>query len=141
MSDHAVVTHPRPGGRDESLGQLVSQVAEQTSRLVKDELRLAQAELLQKAKKAGLGVGLFGSAGVFALYGFGCLVTAAILALAGPLASWLAALIVAGVLFAVVGAAALLGRREIAASAPPVPREAVAGMRQDVHTLTSGTKR
>lgn len=139
MSDQVVTHRPRPAS-DESLGQLVSQVAEQTSRLVRDELRLAQAELMQKGKKAGLGMGLFGGAGLFAVYGLGCLVTAAILALTIPLAGWAAALIVAGVLFGIVGAAALLGAREIAAASPPVPEEAVQGVRQDVHTLKSGTR-
>ena len=116
-------------------GELVSALSEQTSRLIRDELRLAQLELTAKGKRAGAGVGLFGGAGVFALYGFGCVVAAAILALAGPLSDWLAALIVGAALLIVAGIAALIGKREVTAATPPVPEEAVAGLKQDARTL------
>jgi len=122
-----------------SLGELVSQVSEQTSRLVREELRLAQLEMAAKGKRAGMGAGLFGGAGLFALYGLACFVAAAVLALAGPVADWLAALIVGAVLFAVAGLAALVGKREITSATPPVPQEAVAGLKQDVQTLKPGS--
>lgn len=137
MSD----TTPRPNpsaGHEPSLGELVGQMSEQTSRLIKDEFRLAQAEMTAKAKKAGIGAGLFGGAGLMALYGLACLVAAAILALAGPVPDWAAALIIGGVLLAVAGAAALIGKREVAQASPPVPAEAVAGFKHDVNTLKSG---
>ena len=116
-------------------GELVSALSEQTSRLIRDELRLAQLELTAKGKRAGAGVGLFGGAGVFALYGFGCVVAAVILALAGPLSDWLAALIVGAALLIVAGIAALIGKREVTAATPPLPEEAVAGLKQDARTL------
>ncbi len=118
-----------------STGELVSQLSEQTSRLIRDELRLAQLELSAKGKRAGAGVGLFGGAGMFALYGLACFVAAAVLALANPLPAWAAALIVGAALFVVAGAAALVGKREIASATPPVPQEAIAGLKQDVQTL------
>lgn len=118
-----------------STGELVAQLSEQTSRLIRDELRLAQLELTAKGKRAGAGAGLFGGAGMFALYGVGCLIAAAILGLAGPVPDWLAALIVGVVLLAVAGIAAIIGKREISSATPPVPEEAVAGLKQDVQTL------
>jgi uncharacterized membrane protein YqjE len=121
--------------QDTSLGELVSRVSEQTSRLIRDELRLAQLEMTEKGKKAGIGAGLFGGAGLFALYGLACLVTAAILGLAGPVPDWLAAIIVGVALFVVAGVAALIGKREVAAATPPVPEEAVGGLKHDVQTL------
>jgi len=124
-----------PGGSDQSTGDLVSQLTEQTSRLIRDELRLAQLELTAKGKRAGAGAGLFGGAGVFALYGLGCVIAAAILGLAGPLSDWLAALIVGVVLFAIAGVAALIGKREVSAATPPIPQEAVAGLKADAQTL------
>jgi uncharacterized membrane protein YqjE len=124
---------------DASLGELVSRMSEQTSRLIRDELRLAQLELTAKGKKAGLGAGMFGGAGLFALFGLACLVTAAILALAGPVPDWAAAIIVGVALFAVAGIAALVGKREVSAATPPVPEEAVTGVKQDVQTLKTGT--
>lgn len=120
---------------DASTGELVSRVSEQMSRLIRDELRLAQAEVTQKGKKAGLGAGLFGGAGVIALYGVAALVAAAILGLAGPVPDWAAALIVGGVLLIVAGVAALLGKREVSQAAPPMPQEAVAGVKEDIQTV------
>jgi hypothetical protein len=122
-------------GDQPSTGDLVSQLSEQTSRLIRDELRLAQLELTAKGKRAGAGAGLFGGAGMFALYGVACLVAAAVLGLANSLPAWAAALIVGAALFVVAGAAALVGKREIASATPPVPQEAIAGLKQDVQTL------
>jgi uncharacterized membrane protein YqjE len=124
---------------DPSLGELVARVSEQTSRLVRDELRLAQLELAEKGKKAGIGAGLFGGAGIFALYGLACLVAAAVLGLAGPVPDWLAAIIIGAALFAVAGIATLVGKREVTEATPPVPQEAVSGLKQDVQTLKSGS--
>jgi len=124
-----------PGGSDQSTGDLVSQLTEQTSRLIRDELRLAQLELTAKGKRAGAGAGLFGGAGVLALYGFACFIAAAVLGLAGPVPDWLAALIVGVVLFAIAGIAALIGKREVSAATPPIPQEAVEGLKADAQTL------
>lgn len=111
------------------------------SQLIRDELRLAQAELTQKGKKAGIGAGLFGGAGLVAVFGVGALVAAAILALALALPGWLSALIVGAVLLAIAGIAALMGKREIAQAAPPVPEEASAGLRKDVQAVKKGLHR
>jgi hypothetical protein len=121
-----------------SLGELVSRMSEQTSRLIRDELRLAQLEMAEKGKKAGIGAGLFGSAGLFALYGLACLIAAAILGLAGPVPDWLAAIIIGVALFVVAGVAALIGKREVTEAAPPVPEQAVSGVKQDVATIKPG---
>jgi membrane protein len=125
---------------DASIGELVSQLSAQTSRLIRDELRLAQADLAAKGKKAGIGAGLFGGAGIFAVYGLGCLIAAAILGLAGPVDDWLAALIVGAVLLVAAGIAALIGKREVSEASPPIPEEAVDGIKQDVQTLKSGSR-
>lgn len=135
MSDHSA---DAPAS-DLSTGQLVSQLSEQTSRLIRDELRLAQLEMTAKGKRAGMGAGLFGGAGVIALYGLGCLIAAAILGLATAVSAWLAALIIGVVLFAIAGVAALAGKREIGEATPPVPTEAVAGVKRDVDTIKSGS--
>src|ERR1700759_1850180 len=98
---------------DVTIGELVAKVSEHSSRLVRDELRLAQAEMTQKGKKMGWGAGLLGGAGLVALFGFGALVAAAILGLALLVAAWVAALIVAGVLFVVAAGVAVVGKKEI----------------------------
>lgn len=122
-----------------SLGELITQMQAQTSRLIRDELRLAQIETTAKAKKAGIGVGLFGGAGLFSLYGVGALVAAAILGLAIPLDGWLAALIVAAALFAIAGIAALVGKKEISQGTPPVPTEAIQSVSDDIQAIKPGS--
>jgi len=116
---------------DASAAELVTRAAEQMSQLVRDEIELARTELATAGKRVGVGAGLLGSAGTLALYGVAALVAAAILALAEPLAPWLAALIVAVVLFAVAGIAALLGSKQVS-KVKGVPAERVGSVKSDV---------
>lgn len=123
---------------DRSVGELVSDLSDEVRRLVRDEIRLAVFELQRKGKKMGLGAGMFGAAGLFAFFGAGTLVVAAVLALALVVPGWLSALIVAAALFVVAGIAALGGKKEVEQGVPPVPREAIAGVREDVDTVKQG---
>jgi hypothetical protein len=126
---------------DRSVGDLVRNLSEDLSRLVRDEIRLAQAEVGEKAKKAGIGIGAFGGAGVVALYGLGVLIAAAVLGLAAALPAWLAALIVAVVLFVVAGVAALVGRKKLQQAGPPVPTRAIETTKADVAEIKESIKR
>jgi MFS family permease len=110
---------------DASAGELVRQLTEQVSRLVRDELKLAAAEMAQKGARAGRGAGLFGGSGILALYGLACLIGAAVAGLALELTPWLAALIVGAAVLVIAGLAALTGRSQLRKAAPPVPEEAV----------------
>jgi hypothetical protein len=134
-------TPPPPSGDETSTGQLISQLTEQVSRLVRDEARLAQAEVTQKAKRLGIGAGLFGGAGLFAFFGLAVLIAAAVLALALVLPGWLAALIVAVVLFAVAGVLALVGKKDVEKGSPPVPSEAIASTKADIATVKESARR
>jgi len=127
-----------PEPPDQPLGALVHRLSEQIPELVRSELRLAQAELTEKGKAAGVGVGLFSAAGVLGLFALGTLVAAAVLALDLALPAWAAALIVAGVLLVAAGVAALVGKKEVATASPPTPERAVAGVKQDVAALKGG---
>jgi hypothetical protein len=122
------------GGGD-STGELVSRLSQDLSQLVRDELRLAQLEVSGKAKKAGIGAGILGAAGILALYGVGVLIATAILAIALALDAWLAALIVGVVLLAAAGVAALVGKKRVAEAAPPVPERAVESVKRDVDAV------
>lgn len=117
---------------DASTAQLVSQLAAESSQLIRDEIALARTEMTERAKDVGIGAGLFGAAGVLAAFGFGTLVATAVLALDLALPAWAAALIVAVVLFAGAGVAALRGRKTIAEGSPPVPEQAIANVKADV---------
>lgn len=119
----------------ETTGDLVRQLSAQVSTLVRDEIALARVELVEKGKRAGIGVGLFGGAGMFAGYGVGVLIATVILLLALVMPAWLAALIVGVVLFAVAGVLALVGKKEVSQAAPPVPTEAVASTKADVQAV------
>ncbi len=126
---------------DASTGQLLAQVTAQATELVRNEIRLAQAEMTDKAKHAGLGVGMFGGAGLVALYGVAALLATVILALAVVLPPWLAALIVALVLFAVAGITALVGKKHVQQATPAAPQQAMAGVQHDVEVLKGGGAR
>jgi MFS family permease len=115
-----------------SIAELVQQLSEQTSRLARQEVELAKAELAEKGKRAGIGVGMFGGAGVFVFYAFGALTAAAILGLAKAVAAWAAALIVAAVLGAVAGLLALQGKNKVEQATPPVPEQAAESVKEDV---------
>jgi uncharacterized membrane protein YqjE len=107
------------------IGELVQQLSEQTATLVRKELQLAQIEMTEKGKRAGIGAGLFGTAGLIAVFGVGTLIAAAVLALSTALDSWLAALIVAVVLLAAAGIAALTGKKQVEQAVPPQPEQAI----------------
>ncbi len=128
-------TDDHAAGADQHVGALVAQLSSDVSRLVRDELQLAKAELKDKGKEAGIGIGLFGGAGTVAVYGVGALVAAAILGLAAAVPAWLSALLVALVLFAIAGVAALLGKRHVTHATPPMPQEAVDGVHEDLEAL------
>jgi Flp pilus assembly protein TadB len=126
---------------ERSTAELVKTAAEQISRLVRDELRLAQAELARKGKHAGLGAGLFGAGGLLALYGVAALLTAVVLLLAYVMPAWLAALVVAVVLLGIAGVLAMVGRKQVQQGTPPVPEEAVRSVKADIDALTDAVKR
>ena len=126
---------------DASIGELVQRLSQQTSTLVRDELRLAQLELQEKGKRAGIGAGLFGGSGVVALYGLGALIAALILLLATAMDAWLAALIVAAGRFAIAGVLALSGKKQVQEATPPVPEQAVESTKRDVETVKEKASR
>jgi len=110
---------------NQPIGELVQQLSEQTATLVRKELQLAQIEMTEKGKRAGIGAGLFGGAGAIAIYGLATLIAAIVLLLATALEPWIAALIVAVVLFAIAGGAALVGKKQVKQAVPPQPEQAV----------------
>jgi hypothetical protein len=126
---------PHPA-QDASTGELVRQLSEQVSVLVRDELKLAELEMTRKGRQAGLGIGMLGGSGLAALYGMASLLACAIIAISGVVAAWLAALIVGVALVAVSAAAALMGRGRLHKAAPLVPEQAVSSVRSDVEAIT-----
>ncbi|MEO5651993.1 MAG: phage holin family protein [Marmoricola sp.] len=131
---HDTATTPASAA-EPTLGSLVHQLSEQVPDLIRSEMRLAQAEMAEKGKRAGLGIGMFSAAGLLAFFGLATLITTAILALALVVPGWLAALIVALGLLAGAGAMAMVGKKQVEEAIPPVPERAVEGVRNDIATL------
>src|SRR5579884_2929258 len=127
-----VTQTPERSASDASIADLVKQLSEQTSRLARQEVELAKAELAIKGKRAGLGAGMFGGAGMLGFYLVGALVAAAILGLATAVAAWLAALIVAAVLGVIAGLLALQGKNKVQQATPPVPERATESVKEDI---------
>jgi hypothetical protein len=105
------------------------------SRLIRDELKLAEYEMTRKAKRMGRGAGMFGGSGLVALYGMGCLLAAAIIGLALVVPAWAAALIVGGALLVIAGVAALMGKSQVSKAVPPVPEQTVQSVKADVEEV------
>jgi uncharacterized membrane protein YqjE len=117
---------------DRPTGELLRELSQQTTELVRQEIELAKAEIGEKGKQAGLGAGMFGGAGVFGLGAFAALTTAIIVGLDQAMALWLAALIVAIVYGAVAAALGLRGKRQVEEVGAPVPEQTTESVKEDV---------
>jgi uncharacterized membrane protein YqjE len=118
--------------RDRSLGELLKQLSEETTRLVHQELELAKAELTQKGKQAGMGAGMFGGAGAIGLAALGALTACFILALNAVMPAWLAALIVAVVYGIIAVVLVKQGQARMKRATPPVPEQTIETVKEDV---------
>ena len=119
----------------QTLGALVHQLSQEIPELVRSEIRLAQAEVAEKGKRAGVGIGMFSVAGLLAFFALAALVTTAILGLANVVDAWLAALIVALVLLAAAAVAGLMGKNKVGAATPAAPERAIHGIKEDIATV------
>ena len=120
------------GQNDRSTAELLRELSEQTGDLVRKEMELAKAELREKGKAAGLGAGMFGGAGLVALYAVGALTACVILALAIVVDAWLAALIVGVGYLALAGILALTARKKVEQATPPLPEQAIESTKEDI---------
>ena len=123
--------------REHSTGELLKELSDHTTTLVKQEIELAKAELGEKGKKAGLGAGMFGGAGLFGVFAFAALTTCIIAALDSAMPLWLAALIVTAVYAAIGGVLALQGRNKVQEAGPPIPEQATESVKEDVQWAKS----
>ena len=125
---------------DRPIGDLVRQLSDQTTTLVRQEIELAKAEMTAKGKQVGMGAGAFGGAGLFGLYAVGAITACLILALSTAVAGWLAALIVGVVYAAIAGVLAMVGKKKTQAGAPPVPERAISSTKEDVEWAKTRAK-
>jgi len=129
---------PRPD-EHASIATLVIRLSEQITRLVKAEIALAIDELSTRAKRTGLGVGLFAAAAGVGFFAFAALIATAILGLATVVPAWAAGLIVSGVLVAITAALAVIGRQQVAAGRS-TSSNLVENLKSDVEAVRKGVQ-
>jgi uncharacterized membrane protein YqjE len=125
--------------RERGTAELVKRLSSQVSTLVKQEVELAKAELTEKGKKAGIGAGMWGGAGVAALLALGSLTAFLILVLALAMPAWASALIVTALWAAVASVLAFLGRERMNELGKPVPEKTIDTVKEDVQWLKNRT--
>jgi uncharacterized membrane protein YqjE len=130
----------RPELRDNSIGELVKDLATETSTLVRQEIELAKAELTDRGKRAGKGAGMIGAGAVVGLLALGALTAVIIAALDLAMPTWLAALIVTVVYAAIAGVLIQIGRKQVQEAAPPVPEETIDSVKEDVQWAKTRTR-
>jgi uncharacterized membrane protein YqjE len=126
--------------RERGTGELLKELSDHTTTLARQEIELAKAELGEKGKRAGLGAGMFGGAGLFAVFALAALTTCIIVALDSAMPLWLAALIVAVVYGAIGAGLALQGRNKVREAGPPVPEQATESVKEDVQWAKTQAK-
>jgi uncharacterized membrane protein YqjE len=126
--------------RERPTPELLRELSDQTTTLIRKEIELAKVEFDAKRRKATAGAGMFGGAALFGLFAFGALTTCLIAVLATFMATWLAALVVAVVYGAIAGVLALRGKQEVAQATPPVPEQAVETTKEDVEWIKARAK-
>jgi hypothetical protein len=139
MADVLTGDRARPVS-EQSTAELVQRASEQLSRLVRDEIALAKAELAEKGRHAGIGIGLFGTAGVLAFYGVGALIATLIIVFALFLPLWLAALVVTAGVFVIAGILALIGKSQMTKAVPPEPKAAIESLKADVDEVRQAVR-
>ena len=130
----------QPALSDHSIGELVKDLATETSTLVRQEIDLAKAEMTDRGKRAGKGVGMLAAGGVVALLAFGALTAGLIAALDLAMPTWLAALIVTVVYGAIAAVLVQIGRKQVQEAAPPVPEETIESVKEDVQWAKTRTR-
>jgi uncharacterized membrane protein YqjE len=127
------MTAPRDNDlRDRPTGELLKELSDHTTTLVRQEIDLAKAELQEKGKQAGLGAGMFGGAGLFGVSAFAALTAFLIAVLDKAMEFWLAALIVAAAYAAIAVVLAVTGKRKVTKAGPPIPEQAKDSVKEDV---------
>ena len=125
--------------RDRPFGELLKQLSQETTTLVRQELDLAKAEMAEKGKQAGMGAGMFGGAGLAGLLALIALTLCLIFALDTAMRGWLAALVVTAMWALIAGVLALTGKSKVQEATPPVPEQTIETTKEDIEWAKSQT--
>jgi hypothetical protein len=121
-----------PRGADRPIGELLRELGDEISTLVRQEIALARAEIAEKSRPAVASAGMFGGTALFGLGAFGALTTflIALIALAVPV--WASALIVTAVYGAIAGVLAMTGKKKLQEATPLVPEQTAETVKEDI---------
>ena len=133
-----MATHDPVDARERGIGELVKDLAGQTSTLVRQEIKLAQAEVTQKGKLAGKGAGMLGGAAIAAVLALGALTAGLVALLDTAMATWVAALIVMALWAIVALVLAKAGQKSLQKATPPAP-QTVETVKEDIQWAKNPT--
>lgn len=126
---------------NKSLGELFGDLSREVSALVKQEVQLAKTEITGKVAVIAKGAIALVLAAVLGLGAFLVLLAAAVLILSLWLPSWVAALLVAGVLLLVAGVLAFVGIGQVKkAASNPLPQNTIETLKEDAQWLKAQVK-
>jgi predicted PurR-regulated permease PerM len=123
---------------ERGLGAAARAVSERVSSIVRLEIQLAVSELKRKVVALGLGIGLLVGAGLFLVFMLGFAFATVAAALATFLSTWLALLIVTGMLLVIAGVLGFLGITSLSKGTPPVPEQAIQEAKLTTEALKNG---
>jgi hypothetical protein len=123
---------------ERGLGAAAKAVSERVSSIVRLEIQLAVSELKRKVVALGLGIALLVGAGLFLLFMLGFAFATVAAAFATFLSTWLALLIVTGILLLLAGLLGFLGITAISKGSPPVPEQAIQEAKLTSEALKNG---
>ena len=129
---------PRTSHEEPGIGELIGEITSDLSRLFRQEVELAKAEVKVEAKKAGKASGMFAGAGLAGLMVIILLSFALVYALDAVMPQGWAAVIVA-VLWAIVGAVLYLQGKKQMATVDPVPHQTVETVKEDAQWIRNPT--
>ncbi|MFG1943839.1 phage holin family protein [Nonomuraea sp. NPDC048826] len=119
-----------PGQEQQSLGQIVAEIGEDVSKLFRQEVELAKAEIRQEAVKAGKAAGMLGGAG-FAGYMVAVLLTLAVMFGLGNVMDLGWAALIMAVIWAAAGAALFASGRARLRRVNPKPEQTIETLKED----------
>jgi len=118
--------------RQESVSELIKDLSRDVSDLVRQEIELARAEMMEKGKKAGIGAGMFGGAALMGAAAVGGSMATIIIVLDLWMPLWLAALITTVLYAAVAAVLAMRGRDELRQTGTPIPEKTKESVKEDI---------
>ncbi len=129
-----------PREADRPIGELLRELGDEISTLVRQEIALAKVEIAEKSRPAVASAGMFGGTALFGLGAFGAFTACLIAAIALAVPVWASALIVTVVYGAVAGILAMTGKKKLQEAAPLVPEQTAQTVREDIEWAKTRAK-